>query len=139
VFGKTKKLEMLAWIAEQHRPLLESNDVEAIVRAAQSIRSRWSDAGHPEGSAVDLARALERRAEALKLRPFAERVRTCPWCSGRLFRVSSEQSIEGMPVRVRLIGCEGCGAISMFSTDVKAITPWGPVVAVKDGSGGPFR
>jgi hypothetical protein len=138
VFGKKQKYEALLERAEANRSLLDSTNPDYMKMAAREIRDAWSDAGYPEGDAIELARELERRADQIKRQPFVDRVkRPCVWCSGRLFRISDEQSLEGMDVRVRLIGCEGCGAISMFSTTPKALTAWGHVVSVDDT--GPYR
>lgn len=138
MFGKKQKYETLQEIAEASRHLLDGSRIEDMLIAARRIRDAWGEAGYPEGDAIELARVLERRAEELRRQPFVDRVkRPCVWCSGRLFRISDEQSIDGMPVRVRLIGCEGCGAITMFSTP-RAISGWGRVISVDD-PGGPYR
>jgi hypothetical protein len=138
VFGSKKKMQLLNDVAERNRALLKSDKLDDLQRGAREIRTAWSDAGFPWGDAVDVAREIEARIEQILRRPFEERLRPCRNCEGRLFRISSERSVEGVG-NVRIAGCEGCGAMTWFWLELPRMREWGSVVAVSDGSSGPFR
>lgn len=125
------ELEILKFLAERARELMESSDVKLIDTALTDLRSAWVNApeGEDKEAAWDALHALSEHAEQIADGVLASTLRPCTSCEGRTFQVSDELSIDevtygassGATPQFRLVVCMGCGKTEWFASDVSAV------------------